>query len=115
MSRSINYEISLTARIQYFCMNRLIQPMAMGLAVLTIAASTVSTPANISSEGQSPTSEQRPLITSSLSGSMQLKTRLFPQRRLTEASMTNHNLTAAYFFTQRSDKKLLPEAHESTK
>ncbi|NEQ55197.1 MAG: hypothetical protein F6K11_34600 [Leptolyngbya sp. SIO3F4] len=106
------YEFSLGA-VRRLWHDRIIRPLALGLAVLMISA-------NVSDgmtqkvplvEKKAPHEHHYQAETPPLPLTVQTRNRLHRHQFVTGASMTMHNLTAAHFFGRDSVSKLSSEAY----
>ncbi|ESA32096.1 hypothetical protein N836_28485 [Leptolyngbya sp. Heron Island J] len=79
------------------------------MVMLVLAVTMVNEGTNSSSPAKaSPESAAQQTVTSSLPLPLQTRSRLQPQR-MTQATLTSHNLTSAYLLGHRSAKKLSTE------
>ncbi len=118
MSSSIDPETSLLVRVQRLWMSRIVNPLALVMVVL-IFSTAVGTEVTKTLPPAKPNTETiaKKTAISPLPLSLQTRSRLLQRRRLTEATMTNHNLTAAYLLGYRhsSAGKLSVEFPQTTK
>lgn len=117
MAPSINRTALLLGRVQRWWMDRIANFLALGMVVVILAAGFSNVPdqtkAN-ATKAKSPPKQQPQVTTPALPMPPQARARL-NHRRLTEAAMTSHNLTAAHFFGHRPAAKLSVETRKTSK
>ena len=115
MAPLIDHAALLLGRVQRWWMGRTVNSLILGMVVIIFAAGLGNVPAHIQSAGTQAKSPQRIQVTApALPLSAQARARL-NHRRLTEAAMTSHNLTAAHFFGRRPAAKLSVENRKASK
>lgn len=112
------YKVSVSAFIRRLWTDKWVQPLVMGMMVLVITTHmsnglTQVTPESKATANQHLASHQNPVITR-LSPHLQQARAKVNHRWMTEASMTNHSLTAAQFLGRRADKELSAETKKLT-
>lgn len=103
-------------QIRRFTMGAIAQSLAVVLVLVLVVTGASPEVAKTSPSVQKniPAQNQYPIATPSLPLAKQTRARL-RHSLVTGASMTSHNLTAAYFFGHRSASKLSAETRETTK
>lgn len=118
MALSINRMALLLRRVRRWWTDRTANFLALGMVVVIFAAGLSNVPAQTESGAtkakSSPKQPQPQVTTPALPLSAQVRARL-NHRRLTEAAMTSHNLTAAHFFGHRPAAKLSVETRKTSK
>ncbi|MEL6228845.1 MAG: hypothetical protein AAFR24_02935 [Cyanobacteria bacterium J06627_3] len=119
MALSINRMALLLRRVRRWWTDRTANFLVpLGMVVVIFAAGLSNVPAQTESgatRAKSPPKQPQPQVTTpALPLSAQVRARL-NHRRLTEAAMTSHNLTAAHFFGRRPAAKLSVETRKTSK
>ena len=113
MSPFIDQKASWIAFFRRFRLDKVIQPFTMGVVVLVFAAGVSNGMTKVPPTVKPQPSESQSVI-SPLPLPTQARVRL-RHRRLTEALMTSHYLTAAHVFSPKSSGKLSAETREMSK
>lgn len=117
MAPSINLTALLLGRVRRWWTDRIANFLTVGMVVVIVAAGLSNVPTQTESgatKTKSPPEQQPQVTTPALPLSAQARARL-NHRRLTEAAMTSHNLTAAHFFGHRPAAKLSVQTHKTLK
>lgn len=101
MSSSIDPEASLLDLIRRLWMARVVKPLTLVIMVMLVFATSVGTEAPQTlpldkANNDAPAAVEKTAMPP-LPLSLQVRSRLLQHKRITEAAMTSHNLTAAYF------------------